>query len=86
MLPASVGIAFVGKLDNKDELGTAVAAITWRNVSALAVGFGHWTRYIMFSNPWTGKTKQMGIHMQTALVIMGITFIPMFILNFWGGF
>ncbi|OQR97113.1 Multidrug/Oligosaccharidyl-lipid/Polysaccharide (MOP) Flippase Superfamily [Thraustotheca clavata] len=87
VLPSTTNMVLVSHLsgDAKEFVDAASLSGMYINITALSVGFGMATAMdTIFNQAFGAKdTKRFGVYLQSALIGMALTFIPVFFLNWF---
>ncbi|KAG3018675.1 hypothetical protein JG687_00009741 [Phytophthora cactorum] len=86
--PALVSMTLVGHLDSaltKQYLDGVALSTMVLNLTAIGVGFGLATAMdTLCSQAYgAGKPKKLGIYLQSGLIVLGVTMIPVFFINWY---
>ncbi|OQR97782.1 Multidrug/Oligosaccharidyl-lipid/Polysaccharide (MOP) Flippase Superfamily [Achlya hypogyna] len=86
-LPGFLGVALVGHLDSpltKEFVDAAALSTVFLNLSSLSVGFGLASAMDTLCSQavGAGKTHMLGVYLQCGILVLGLTYIPMFLMNY----
>jgi multidrug resistance protein, MATE family len=88
LLPGVVSVSLVGRMESpltKEYVDGAALSNMFMNLSGVAVGFGLATAMDTLCSQTfgAGKPKQMGIYLQSGLLVMAVAMVPVFLANWF---
>ncbi|EQC24927.1 hypothetical protein SDRG_17185 [Saprolegnia diclina VS20] len=86
-LPGFLSVALVGHLDSpltKEYVDAAALSTVFLNLSGLSIGFGLASALDTLCSQavGAGKTNLLGGYLQCGLLVLAVTYVPMFLLNY----
>ncbi|KDO35047.1 hypothetical protein SPRG_01111 [Saprolegnia parasitica CBS 223.65] len=90
VLPSATNMVLVSTLNSphtKEHVDAASLSGMYLNITAMSVGLGMATAMDTLCNQAFGanNTKKFGVYLQSALLGMAVTFVPVFVLNWFSG-